>query len=67
MLHQNARARCPDEQSFRLQNGLDLERVVTPLLTDHKELFMQFSDSPQFWCGMADTANRVTDINNRGG
>jgi type I restriction enzyme R subunit len=37
-----------DKQNARIEHDKARQRVVTDLLTDHTELFKQFSDNPWF-------------------
>ena len=50
--YQNAQKHS-DKQNARIEHDRALQRVVTDLLTDHTELFKQFSDNPSFrkWLG----------------
>jgi type I restriction enzyme, R subunit len=45
--YQNAR-RNSDKQNAKLEHDKALNRVVLELLSDHTELFKQFSDNPNF-------------------
>ena len=42
-----------DRQNARIEHDKALQRVIVELLTDHAELFKQFSDNPSFkkWLG----------------
>jgi type I restriction enzyme R subunit len=42
-----------DKQNARIEHDKALQRVIIELLTDHTELFKQFSDNPGFkkWLG----------------
>jgi type I restriction enzyme R subunit len=42
-----------DKQNARIEHDKALKRVIVELLTDHTELFKQFSDNPAFnkWLG----------------
>jgi type I restriction enzyme R subunit len=40
--------RNSDKQNARIEHDKALERAVIELLSDHTELFEQFSDSPSF-------------------
>lgn len=45
--YQNAQANS-DKQNAKLEHDKALDRVVLELLSDHTELFKQFSDNPTF-------------------
>jgi type I restriction enzyme R subunit len=45
--YQNAQANS-DKQNAKLEHDKALNRVVLELLSDHTELFKQFSDNPNF-------------------
>jgi type I restriction enzyme R subunit len=45
--YQNA-MKNSDKQNARIEHDKALQRVVTNLVTDHIELFQQFSDNPSF-------------------
>jgi type I restriction enzyme R subunit len=45
--YQNA-MKNSDKQNARIENDKALERAVIDLLSDHTELFKQFSDNPSF-------------------
>lgn len=45
--YQNAQANS-DKQNARLEHDKALNRVVLELISDHTELFKQFSDNPSF-------------------
>ena len=57
--YQNARKHS-DRQNARLESDRALGRVMTGLLSDHTELFKQFSDNPQFRRWLADTIFAAT-------
>ena len=42
-----------DKQNARIEHDKALQRVIIDLLSDHTELFKQFSDNPSFrkWLG----------------
>ncbi|MBS0162587.1 MAG: hypothetical protein JSS48_08455 [Nitrospira sp.] len=42
-----------DKQNARIEHDKALQRVIVELLSDHTELFKQFSDNPSFrkWLG----------------
>lgn len=50
--YQNA-MKNSDRQNARIEHDNALQRVIIELLTDHTELFRQFSDNPAFnrWLG----------------
>ena len=50
--YQNA-MKHSDKQNARIEHDKALQRVIIELLTDHTELFKQFSDNPAFkkWLG----------------
>ena len=52
--YQNA-MKHSDKQNARIEHDKALQRVIIELLTDHTELFKQFSDNPAFkkWLGDA--------------
>ena len=52
--YQNAQKHS-DKQNARIEHDKALQRVVTDLLTDHTELFKQFSDNPSFRKWLSDT------------
>lgn len=52
--YQNARKNS-DKQNARIEHDKALQRVITDLLSDHTELFKQFSDNPSFKKWLADT------------
>ena len=45
--YQNAK-KNPDKQNARIEHDKALQRVMIDLLSDHTELFKQFSDNPNF-------------------
>ena len=51
--YQNA-MKNSDKQNARIEHDMALERAVIELLSDHTELFKQFSDNPSFrkWGGV---------------
>lgn len=51
--YQNA-MRHSDRQNARIEHDQALERVILDLLTDHTELFKQFSDNPGFQRWLSD-------------
>jgi len=57
--YQNARNN-PDKQNARIEHDKALGRVMTDLLSDHTELFKQFSDNPSFKKWLADTIFTMT-------
>ena len=57
--YQNA-MKNSDRQNARIEHDKALERAVIELLTDHTELFKQFSDNPSFKKWLADTTFAVT-------
>ncbi len=52
--YQNAIANS-DKQNARIEHDKALQRVLVELLTDHTELFKQFSDNPAFKKWLSDT------------
>ncbi|MBU2763068.1 restriction endonuclease [Acidithiobacillus caldus] len=52
--YQNAQANS-DKQIAKLEHNKALNRVVVELLSDHTELFKQFSDNPNFKRWLTDT------------
>ncbi len=52
--YQNAQ-KYSDKQNARIEHDKALQRVVTDLLSDHTELFKQFSDNQSFRKWLADT------------
>ena len=57
--YQNARLNS-DEQNARIEHDAALQRVMANLLSDHTELFKQFSDNESFRKWMSDTIFRLT-------
>jgi type I restriction enzyme R subunit len=57
--YKNAQANS-DKQNARLEHDKALNRVVLELLSDHTELFKQFSDNPNFKRWLTDTVFDVT-------
>jgi type I restriction enzyme R subunit len=57
--YQNAQANS-DRQNARLEHDKALTRVVLELLSDHTELFRQFSDNPNFKRWLTDTVFDAT-------
>ncbi len=57
--YQNA-MKNSDKAAARLEHDRALKRVVVELLTDHTELFKQFSDNPSFKKWLADTIFGMT-------
>ena len=51
--YQNAQANS-DKQNAKLEHDKALNRVVLELISDHTELFKQFSDNPSFKRWMTD-------------
>jgi len=49
-----------DRQNARIEHDKALERVLVALLTDHTELFRQFSDNPSFRKWLAETIFTLT-------
>ena len=49
-----------DEQNARIEHDKALERAVTALLSDHAELFKQFSDNESFRRWLSETNFRTT-------
>src|SRR6218665_2883175 len=62
--YQNAQANS-DRQNAKLEHDKALNRVVLELLSDHTELFKQFSDNPNFKRWLTDTVFDVTYRKNR--
>jgi len=52
--YQNAKQNS-DKQNARIEHDKALQRVLVELLSDHTELFKQFSDNPSFKKWLADT------------
>ncbi len=57
--YQNA-IKNSDRQNARIEHDKALERVVVDLLTDHMELFKQFSENPSFIKWLRDSNFNVT-------
>jgi len=57
--YQNA-MKYNDKKTARIEHDAALQRVMVDLLTDHTELFKQFSDNPSFKKWLADTIFGVT-------
>jgi type I restriction enzyme, R subunit len=57
--YQNAREHS-DKQNARIEHDKALGRVMTDLLSDHTELFKQFSDNASFKKWLADTIFALT-------
>ena len=57
--YQNAR-KYSDKQNARIEHDITLQRVLVELLSDHTELFKQFSDNPSFKKWLSDTIFSVT-------
>ena len=57
--YQNAQANS-DKQNAKLEHDKALNRVVLELLSDHTELFKQFSDNPNFKRWLTDTVFDAT-------
>jgi type I restriction enzyme R subunit len=57
--YQNA-MKNSDKAAARLEHDRALQKVVIGMLTDHTELFKQFSDNPSFKKWLADTIFSVT-------
>ena len=57
--YQNA-IKNSDRQNARIEHDKALERVVVDLLTDHMELFKQFSENPSFKKWLRDSNFNVT-------
>jgi type I restriction enzyme, R subunit len=53
-------ARNSDEQNARLEHNRALQRVMTGLVTDHTELFKQFSNNESFGRCLSDTVFALT-------
>ncbi|AIC10912.1 type I restriction endonuclease subunit R [Xylella fastidiosa] len=63
--YQNAQANS-DKQNAKLEHDKALNRVVLELLSDHTELFKQFSDNPSFKRWLTDTVFDATYQTGRG-
>ncbi len=57
--YQNA-MKNSDKQNARIEHDKALQRVIVELLSDHTELFKQFSDNPGFKKWLGDTTFGVT-------
>lgn len=57
--YQNA-MKNSDKQNARIEHDKALQRVIIELLSDHTELFKQFSDNPAFKKWLADTIFSAT-------
>ncbi len=57
--YQNA-MKYSDKQNARIEHDKALQRVIIELLTDHTELFKQFSDNPAFKKWLADSNFSLT-------
>jgi type I restriction enzyme R subunit len=57
--YKNAQANS-DRQNAKLEHDKALDRVMLDLLSDHTELFKQFSDNPSFKRWLTDTVFDVT-------
>lgn len=57
--YQNAR-KYSDKQNARIEHDKALQRVMNSLLSDHTELFKQFSDNPSFKKWLRDTVFTLT-------
>ena len=57
--YQNA-IKNSDKQNARIEHDKALERAVTELLSDHTELFKQFSDNPSFKKWLSETIFAAT-------
>jgi type I restriction enzyme, R subunit len=57
--YQNA-IKNSDKQNARLEHDKALQRVITEMLSDHTELFKQFSDNQSFKAWLADTIFSTT-------
>jgi type I restriction enzyme, R subunit len=57
--YQNA-IKNSDKAAARLEHDRALQKVVIGMLTDHTELFKQFSDNPEFRRWLADTIFSAT-------
>lgn len=62
--YQNAKNNS-DKQNARIEHDKALERVVNDMLTDHMELFKQFSDNPSFRKWLSERIFSVTYHENR--
>jgi len=57
--YQNAKIHS-DKQNARIEHDKALARVMIDLLSDHTELFKQFSDNPSFKKWLSDTVFTLT-------
>ena len=57
--YQNA-MKNSDKQNARIEHDKALQRVMVELITDHTELFKQFSDNPGFKKWLSDTVFQAT-------
>jgi type I restriction enzyme R subunit len=57
--YQNA-MKNSDKQNARIEHDIALKKVLVGLLSDHTELFKQFSENPAFQKWLADTVFTVT-------
>ena len=57
--YQNA-MKNSDKQNARIEHDMALERAVIELLSDHTELFKQFSDNPSFKKWLSETIFAAT-------
>lgn len=62
--YQNAQANS-DQQNARLEHDRALNRVVLELLSDHTELFKQFSDNPEFRKWLTTTVFEATYLSGK--
>ena len=60
--YQNAR-KNPDKQNARIEHDKALGRVMMELLSDHTELFKQFSGNPNFKRWLSDVVFTLTYVN----
>ncbi|HET8636517.1 MAG TPA: hypothetical protein VFL96_06680, partial [Acidobacteriaceae bacterium] len=60
--YQNA-MKNSDKQNARIEHDKALERAVIELLSDHTELFKQFSDNPSFRKWLSETNFNATYVN----
>ena len=58
--YRNAQAANADRETAKLEHDIALERVVQDLLSDHTELFKQFSDNLGFKRWLTDTVFAMT-------
>ena len=57
--YQNA-MKNSDKQNARIEHDRALQRVILDLLSDHSELFKQFSDNASFKKWLSDTIFNLT-------